>query len=153
MSGPRHTIEHVFESPSFAHLNVRTYSSMKDGAFSPEDLAWRAAEQGMAAVAITDRDGLYGAARFAAACRRHGVHPIYGATLTVRTLSHAGAKPVDRSVVLLAEDSTGYANLCHLVTVAHMTGERGDPALTTGLVCDHAEGLICLLGPSSEPGA
>src|SRR5947209_8542366 len=96
MSGCRRKIEHVFEPHSFAHLNVRTYFSMKDGAFSPEDLAWRAADQGMAAVAITDRDGLYGAARFAAACRRHGVRPIYGATLTVRTLPHAGAPPVDR---------------------------------------------------------
>src|SRR5437879_13648158 len=64
-------IEHVFDSPSFIHLNVRSYFSIKDGACSPEDLARRAAELEMPAVAMTDRDGLYGAARFAAACARY----------------------------------------------------------------------------------
>ena len=71
---------------AFVHLNVRSYFSMKDGAFSPEDLAVRTAELGMPAVAITDRDGLYGSARFADACRRVDVRPIFGATLTIRTI-------------------------------------------------------------------
>src|SRR6266511_968634 len=134
-------------SSPFIHLSVRSYFSMKDGALSPEDLAIRAAELGMPAVALTDRDGLYGAARFADACRRVGVRPMFGATLTVRTL--AG----DRLVTLLAKDASGYGNLCRLITTAHMTGERGDPALTTGQVCERAGGLICLAGPDSEPGA
>jgi error-prone DNA polymerase len=136
---------------SFVHLDVRSYFSMKDGAFSPEDLARRAAELGMGAVALTDRDGLYGAARFAAACRAHGVRPILGATLTVRSLR--GGRTEDRPVILLAKDARGYANLCRLITSAHMTGERGDPALTAGQVCERPEGLICLLGPASAPGA
>ncbi|HEX2267467.1 MAG TPA: DNA polymerase III subunit alpha, partial [Actinomycetota bacterium] len=135
----------MFE-PGFIHLNVRSYFSIKDGAFSPEDLAGRAAELGMPAVAITDRDGLYGAPRFAAACRHYGVKPIFGATLTVRT------KRGDHRVTLLARDALGYGNLCRLITTAHMTGERGDPALTTGQVCERPSGLICLLGPQSEPG-
>jgi error-prone DNA polymerase len=101
----------------------------------------------MSAVAVTDRDGLYGAARFAAACRDAGVRPIYGASLTVRTVRE------DRLVTMLAKDATGYGNLCGLITTAHMTGERGDPALTTGQMCERAEGLICLLGPESEPGS
>src|SRR5437879_612141 len=134
-------------SPPFVHLSVRSYFSMKDGAMSPEDLALRAAELGMPAVALTDRDGLYGAARFADACRRVGVRPILGATLTVRTL--AG----DRLVTLLAKDASGYGNLCRLITTAHMTGERGDPALTAGQVCERSGGLVCLVGPRSEPGA
>src|SRR2546426_385515 len=134
-------------SSPFIHLSVRSYFSMKDGALSPEDLALRAAELGMPAVALTDRDGLYGAARFADACRRVGVRPIFGATLAVRTL--AG----DRLVTLLAKDASGYGNLCRLITTAHMTGERGDPALTTGQVCERSGGLVCLLGPRSEPGS
>lgn len=77
-------------SPSFVHLDVRSFFSLKDGAFSPEDVARRAAELGMPAVALTDRDGLYGAARFIAACEREGVRPILGATLTVRN-PHGGA--------------------------------------------------------------
>src|SRR5919198_2986265 len=137
----------MFGSSGFVHLNVRSFFSMKDGALSPEDLALRAAELGMPAVAITDRDGLYGAARFAHACMRVGVMPIFGATLTTRT------RGGDSRVVLLATDATGYGNLCRLITSAHMTGERGDPALTTGQVCERASGLVCLLGPESEPGA
>src|SRR5919198_974260 len=136
----------MFGSSSFVHLSVRSYFSIKDGALSPEDLALRAAELGMPAVAITDRDGLYGAARFAHACMRVGVMPIFGATLTTRT------RGGDSRVVLLATDAAGYGNLCRLITTAHMTGERGDPALTTGQVCDRPEGLVCLLGPESEPG-
>src|SRR5919201_6372432 len=78
-------------SSSFVHLAARSYFSLKDGAFSPEDLALRAAALGMPAVAMTDRDGLYGAARFADACRQVServapIRPIYGATLTVRTM-------------------------------------------------------------------
>jgi error-prone DNA polymerase len=132
--------------PSFVHLNVRSYFSMKDGAFSPEDVVLRAAQLGMPAVALTDRDGLYGAARFADACRHVGVRPILGATLTVRGVRG------DRLVVLLAKDATGYGNLCRLITTAQMTGERGDPALTAGQVCERAAGLVCLIGPGSEPG-
>src|SRR5437588_8970170 len=71
----------------FVHLDVRTYFSLKDGAFSPEDLAVRAAELGMPAVAMTDRDGLYGATRFVSACAQVGVRPILGATLTTEAAS------------------------------------------------------------------
>jgi len=137
----------MFESLGFVHLNVRSYFSMKDGAFSPEDLVRRAAAIGMSSVALTDRDGLYGAARFAAACKKEDVHPIFGATLTIRTMHR------DRFVTLLARDATGYGNLCRLITTSHMTGERGDPAITTSQVCERSEGLVCLVGPESEPGA
>src|SRR5438309_2105538 len=105
-------------SPSRWRRSLRpSHVSMKDGAFSPEHLAVRAAELGMPAVAMTDRDGLYGAARFVAACDRTGVHPLLGATLTLRS----------GSVVVLAQDAMGYANLCRLITDTHMLGERGDP--------------------------
>src|SRR5439155_413436 len=100
---------------------------------------------------MTDRDGLYGAARFADACQQVSgrvapVRPIHGATLTVRTRTQ------DTPVVVLAKDARGYANLCTLITTAHMTGERGDPALTTSQVCERADGLIALIGPETEPG-
>src|SRR5438132_13055236 len=75
---------------AFVHLDVRSYFSLKDGAFSPEELAVRAAELGMPAVAMTDRDGLYGAARFVSACSQVGVRPLLGATLTIRD-SRGGA--------------------------------------------------------------
>src|SRR6266511_3363896 len=125
-------IERVFEDRGFVHLNVRTNFSLKDGAFFPEELALRAAELGMPAVALTDRDGLYGAARFVTACTKTGVRPILGATLTIREV--ARDTPSDTTIVLLARDEGGYTNLCRLITDAHMTGERGDPALAPAQV-------------------
>jgi error-prone DNA polymerase len=143
----------------FVHLDVRSYFSLKDGAFSPEDLAVRAAELGMPAVAMTDRDGLYGAARFVHACQKVGVRPILGSTLTVRD-EVASARPgsprlaplAESTVVLLARDATGYGNLCRLITDAHHSGERGDPHLFASQLLAHPEGLVCLLGPDSVPG-
>ncbi len=158
-------------APSFVHLDVRSFFSLKEGAFSPEHLARRAAELGMPAVALTDRDGLYGAARFVDACRKHGVKPLLGASVTVGAdeeggrvsperrrggpkgrPSSSGEGPTDSHVILLARDSAGYANLCRLITDAHMVGERGDPSLTAEQVCAHSWGLVGLLGPSSPVG-
>src|SRR5437867_9833012 len=96
-------------SPGFVHLDVRSFFSRKDGAFSPEDLARRAAGLGLPAVALTDRDGLYGTARFVDACRKAGMKPILGATLTVRDPPPG---PAATQVILLAQDDRGYANLC-----------------------------------------
>ena len=142
----------------FVHLDVRSYFSLKEGAFSPEALARRAAELRMPAVALADRDGLYGTARFVDACEREGVRPILGASLTVREagtlpLPRSGRPSAGASVVLLARDAAGYANLCRLVTDAHMTGERGDPSLTPEQICAHAGGLVAVLGPTSPPAA
>ena len=58
----------MFDS-GFVHLDVRSAFSLKEGAFVPEQLAALAAAVEMPAVALTDRDGLYGAARFVAACQ------------------------------------------------------------------------------------
>ncbi|MDP9344073.1 MAG: PHP domain-containing protein, partial [Actinomycetota bacterium] len=74
----------MFDPRSFVHLDARSYFSLKEGANPPEEVAVRAGEHGMRAVALTDRDGLYGAVRFVDACRKVGVRPILGATLTVR---------------------------------------------------------------------
>src|SRR5512143_2819407 len=136
-------------SPSFVHLDVRSAFSLKEGAFTPEQLARAAAALELPAVALTDRDGLYGAARFVAACEREGVRPILGASLTVRA---PAPPPIDAHVVLLAEDDRGYANLCRLLTDAHLLGERGDPWVAAEQLCAHAAGMTVLLGPRSHPG-
>src|SRR6266508_5904691 len=101
------------------------------------------------------RDGLYGTARFVDACRKAGVKPILGATLTERRGDPLPGVPgpAATNVILLAQDDRGYANLCRLITDAHMTGERGDPWLASEQICAHAHGLLCLLGPSSLPGS
>jgi error-prone DNA polymerase len=138
----------------FVHLDVRSYFSIKEGAFSPEALARRAGELGMPAVALTDRDGLYGVARFVEACEHEGVRPILGASLTIRGSGTLPLGPLrDGRIVFLARDATGYANLCRLITDAHMSGDRGDPSLTPEQVCAHAAGLVSLAGSWSPPGA
>ena len=129
----------MFDS-GFVHLDVRSAFSLKEGAFVPEHLAQLAAALEMPAVALTDRDGLYGAARFVSACQAEGVRPILGASLTIRD----GGR--DAPVVLLAQDDRGYANLCRLITDAHMLGERGDPAITATQVGAHAAGLFAIAG-------
>src|ERR687895_159421 len=101
-------------SSSFVHLHCRSYFSIKDGAYSPEELASRASELGMPAVALTDRDGLYGAVRFTDACRQVGVKPILGAWLTLGdgSLDDVRRSPAAHHVLLIARDAEGYGNLC-----------------------------------------
>ncbi|HET9310505.1 MAG TPA: DNA polymerase III subunit alpha [Actinomycetota bacterium] len=146
-------------SASFVHLDVRSCFSLKEGAFTPEQLVSRAGVLGRAAgtneptVAMTDRDGLYGAARFVRACEAEGVRPILGASVTVRTPTPGGrGSEHDAHVVLLASDDTGYANLCRLITDAHMLGDRGDPWVDAVQICAHAAGLVAIAGPGSHPG-
>ncbi|MGH2740707.1 MAG: DNA polymerase III subunit alpha [Actinomycetota bacterium] len=146
---------------AFVHLHCRSYFSLKDGAFSPESLAVRAAELGMPAVALTDSDSLTGVARFVTACRDLGVKPILGAQLTVSSFAGDGRPCRRRSsgagrsstnwIVVVAKDDLGYANLCRLITAAHAK-ERGNPWLWPGEIWGRTEGLVCLLGPESEPG-
>src|SRR6478735_3568177 len=71
----------------FAHLHVASGFSMRYGASMPEDLVERAAGHGQGALALTDRDGLYGAVRFATACGRAGIAPVLGVDLAVEPLA------------------------------------------------------------------
>jgi error-prone DNA polymerase len=135
----------------FVHLDVRSCFSLKEGAFTPEQLAARSAAQGMPTVALTDRDGLYGAARFMRACANEGVKPLLGTSVTVRQGEDRAQAP-PHHLVLLATDDGGYANLCRLITDAHMLGERGDPSVDPVQICAHAAGLVAIAGPGSHPG-
>ena len=67
----------------FVHLHVASGYSLQYGASHPHLLVERAADHGMEALALTDRDGVYGAVRFAKACRAAGVAPVLGADLAV----------------------------------------------------------------------
>jgi error-prone DNA polymerase len=77
----------------FVHLHVASGYSMRYGANHPADLVTRAAEHGMTALALTDRDGLYGAVKFALACRSAGVRPIFGVDLAVAPALDATVPP------------------------------------------------------------
>jgi error-prone DNA polymerase len=69
---------------SFTHLHVASGYSLRYGASTPGALVEAAAGQGMSALALTDRDGLYGAVKFVQACGRAGIAPILGVDLAVR---------------------------------------------------------------------
>jgi DNA polymerase-3 subunit alpha len=118
--------------------------SMLEGAIDPKDIAKLAKERGYPAIAICDRNGLYGIMAFAAACKSEGVQPIIGAFLGVARDESRGG--VDY-LALFAQDDAGYDNLCHLVSSAHLDRplER-DPHVT---LCDlegRTDGLIALTG-------
>ncbi|MGA7687686.1 MAG: PHP domain-containing protein, partial [Jiangellales bacterium] len=70
-------------SDPFVHLQVASGFSLRHGASHPQALVARAADHGMDALALTDRDGVYGAVRFALACRSAGIAPILGVDLAV----------------------------------------------------------------------
>ena len=153
---------------SFVHLHVASAYSLRYGVASPAELVARAARLGMSALALTDRDGLYGAVKHAVACADAGIAPILGADLALGPGPGPGGPQPPRvlnsqaparlrtedaaRVTLLADGRRGWASLCRLVSAAHQAGQRGAPLITPDLVAEHAGGLIILLGPGSDVG-
>lgn len=151
----------------FTHLHTVSGFSLRYGASHPERLAERASERGMDALALTDRDTLGGAVRFAKACAKAGVRPLFGVELAVEEFGLSGAGEslgrrrrvpvrggafVDESaprVTFLARDGAhGWGDLCRIVSAAH--GGEGPPMLPRG--DNRGDGLIVLLGSDSDVG-
>ncbi len=132
----------------FVHLHVHSEYSLLDGACRLDDLAQRAAELGMPAVALTDHGVLYGAVQFYKACKKHGVKPILGCEVYVAPGSRHDRRPrVDDKnyhLVLLAENEEGYRNLLAVVSEAHLTGFYYKPRVDKELLQQHQAGLIAL---------
>jgi len=131
----------------YAELHCHSAFSFLDGASHPVELAAAAAEQGHAALALTDHDGLHGAMELAQAAKPLGVRTIVGAELTLEDGHH---------LTLLCENENGYRNLCRLLTLAH-AGTRPapgreplEPSTPLEAVERHAEGLVCLSGCGRE---
>ncbi|MBO1331967.1 DNA polymerase III subunit alpha [Streptomyces sp. VRA16 Mangrove soil] len=147
--------------PGFTHLHTVSGFSVRYGATHPERLAERAAERGMDALALTDRDTIAGAVRFAKACAKHGVRPLFGTELAVGTPVRGdrrrppvrGGAFIDEStprVTFLARDGArGWAELCRMITAAHAGGAQ-DVRLPWEE--NHGAGLTVLLGPASDVG-
>jgi len=115
------------------------FSFLRGGSF-PEQLAEVAAELKMPAMALLDRNGVYGAQRFSVAAREHGVRPIIGCELSME----------DGSILpVLVENRAGYKNLCELLTQAHLCSEKGKCAVRWDELPEFAEGLIALFGLGS----
>ncbi|MCE9584857.1 MAG: DNA polymerase III subunit alpha [Planctomycetes bacterium] len=90
-------------------LHTHSSFSLCRGVSPPAEIVRAAKAAGLAAVALTDRDGLYGLPEFLNACEEHGVRPIIGAEIAVGR----------ERAVLLAQNAAGYATLCRTITARH----------------------------------
>ena len=122
---------------SYIELHACSAFSFLRGASFPEQLAETAAELEMPALALLDRNGVYGAQRFSVAAREQNIRPIIGCELS---MEDGGMLPV------LVENRTGYRNLCELLTQAHLRSEKGQCAIQWSELPLFAEGLIAFLG-------
>ncbi len=129
----------------FVPLRVFSSYSMLEAAIEPKAIAKLARERGFPAIAICDRNGLYGTPAFAAACKAEGVQPIIGTLLGV--LREEGG-PIDY-LPLYAQDEAGWQNLCALVSQAHLDRPvELEPHIALSHLAGRTEGLIALTGAS-----
>src|SRR3989454_989681 len=126
----------------FIELHAQSAFSFLEGAEHPEVFAAEAARLDMPAVALIDRDGVYGAARLARAAAHAGVRRIVGGEITLVD----GAR-----LPLLVEDREGYQNLCRLTTRMRLGAARGPAATALDDLEPYAAGLVCLTGGARGP--
>ncbi len=127
---------------TYVELHAKSAFSFLESSALPEALAERAAQLGYPALAVVDRDGVYGAPRFYRAAARLGVRPLVGAEVTMAD----GFR-----LPLLVEDRTGYQNLCRLLTAAKLRAPKGTASATWQDLEPHAQGLVCLTGGDEGP--
>ena len=138
----------------FVHLHNHSEYSLLDGFSRLEQMANRAAELGMPAIALTDHGNVHGAIDFYQACKAQGVKPIIGVEGYVAPGSRFEKDSNDRfphHLTVLAQTQTGYRNLLRLVSAGHLEGFYYRPRMDREILARHNEGLIVLSGcPSGE---
>ncbi len=136
----------------FTHLHTHSYYSFLRGVPSPGALVDAASDQGMAALALTDRNSLTGAIEFYQACQVAGIHPILGLELAVAPPPDLAAPTGD--LVLLALDLPGWASLCRLSS-AQLTHPEliKSGEIPFEILAENTTGLLCLSGGTSGPAA
>jgi len=120
---------------TYIELHARSAFSFLQGASVPEELAQTAANIGYPAMALVDRDGVYGAPRFHLAAKKAGIRAHIGAEITCTD---------GFQYPLLVESRAGYQNLCRLVTRMKMRAKKGEGAVRPEELAEFAGGLICL---------
>ncbi|HVU30013.1 MAG TPA: DNA polymerase III subunit alpha [Sphingomicrobium sp.] len=129
----------------YVPLRVFSCFTMLEGAMEPKVIAERASSLGFPAIAVTDRNGLYGVMPFSDACFAKGVQPIVGAMLALLRPPELGGDRAIDWLVLLAKDDEGYANLCKLVSSAHLDRPvEEDPHVPMERLEGLSDGLIAL---------
>ncbi|QAY65109.1 DNA polymerase III subunit alpha [Paenibacillus protaetiae] len=143
---------------AFVHLHVHSEYSLLDGAARIKDLASRASELGMKALALTDHGVMYGAIPFYRACLDKGIKPIIGCEMYITAgsrLEKASRKeqPIYH-LILLAKDREGYRNLMKLNSIGHLEGFHYKPRIDMEVLAAHSKGLValssCLKGEVSQ---
>jgi len=119
----------------FVELHARSAFSFLEGATVPEELAGACAQAEMPAMALLDRNGVYGSPRFHMAMKKAGLKAHIGSEITCTN---------GRSYPLLAESRAGYQNLCRLVTRMKMRAAKGEGAATLDEIAEFSRGLVCL---------
>lgn len=122
------------EDVPWAELHVHSTFSFKTGASDPAALVAEAAALGVTTLALTDRDGLYGARRLAEAAREHGVGTVYGAELSLPRDLGLG-RPV-----VLARSLEGWRRLSAAISAAQLAGAKGAPRYDVDLLAQSATG-------------
>ena len=125
----------------YVELHSHSNFSFLDGGSHPAELAMRAAELEMPALALTDRGGVYGVVRFMQACRKLGVKPIVGSALEVD----------GDELILIARNRSGYSNLCRLLSLSHRDEPKGEARATLARVAENRGDLFYLSPTDSEP--
>jgi len=120
---------------AYVELHARSAFSFLEGSSVPEELIARAAALDFPALAILDRDNISGAARFHMAAKKSGIHAHIGAEITC-TDGHR--------YPLLAENRTGYQNLCRLITRMKMRAKKGEGAANPEEFAEFSSGLVLL---------
>ncbi|HTF43407.1 MAG TPA: PHP domain-containing protein, partial [Terriglobales bacterium] len=145
----------------YVELHARSAFSFLEGAALPEMLMARCAQLDMPAMALLDRNGLYGAPRFHITAEKLKLRAHIGAEIAVCDAGERFRPPawvphrVPAEAVrfpLLVESVPGYQNLCRLITRYKLReGEKAEGAATLAEVQEHAEGLVCLTGGDEGP--
>src|SRR6185295_19926436 len=143
------------EMHQFVELHTASAFSFLRGASTPEALVDRAAALGYDALALVDRDGLYGAPRFHKAAKAAGLKAIIGAELTIADPSSLVSRPSSSSFLsrpssfvlpVLVSSRTGYQNLCRLITTMKLAAAKGEGALSLDTLDGRVGGLVALAG-------
>ena len=140
----------------YVELHSRSAFSFLEGASLPEDLVVTCASLNLPAMALLDRDGVYGAPRFHMAAKKAELKAHIGAEVTCKTLSgvilsEARNDNGEFRIPLLVASRLGYQNLCRLITKMKLRAKKGEGAVREPELEEHAAGLICLTGGDDGP--
>ena len=134
----------------YVELHTRSAFSFLEGASVPEELIAAGLELQFPALALLDRDGVYGAPRFHLSAKKNGIKAHIGAEITVKT---SGVNIC--SIPVLVKTRQGYQNLCRLITLMKLRvpkhAKPGECSVTAEELAVHAGGLVCLTGSFDGP--